>query len=89
LRTVGPAAVRIVTFRITVGVDGNGRYVLGKGSALGVELAPCPMPAVVLAAVSLLIGAGDCFATADEQATAASTAAIAALRIAAVVSVGW
>jgi hypothetical protein len=47
------------------------------------------MPAVVLAALSLLTGAGDCFATAGEQATAASTAAIAALRIAAVVSVGW
>jgi hypothetical protein len=79
----------MVTFRITVGVDGKGRYVLGKGSALGVELAPSPMPAVVLAALSLLAGAGDCFATADEQATAASTAAIAARRIAAVVSVRW
>jgi hypothetical protein len=33
-------AVRIVTLRITVGREANGRYVLGKGSAFGVEMPP-------------------------------------------------
>src|SRR5256885_13256563 len=42
LRIVGPAAVRIVTLRITVGRDANARYVLGKGSALGAENPPAP-----------------------------------------------
>jgi hypothetical protein len=36
----GPAAVRTVTFRITVARDANGRYVLGKGFALGTDSAP-------------------------------------------------
>ena len=44
LRIVGPAAVRIVTLRISVGRDGNGGYVLGNGSALGVETAPANRP---------------------------------------------
>src|SRR5215218_7193470 len=39
-RMVGPAAVRIVTLRINVGRDANGRYVLGKGSAFGSETPP-------------------------------------------------
>src|SRR5437868_4585887 len=42
LRIVGPAAVMIVTLRITVGRDAKGRYVLGKGSALGAERPPAP-----------------------------------------------
>src|SRR5690349_12668844 len=42
LRMTGPAAVRMFTLRMTVGRDGNGRYVLGNGSALGVESAPAP-----------------------------------------------
>jgi hypothetical protein len=32
----------IVTLRITVGRDGNGAYVLGNGSALGVDSDPLP-----------------------------------------------
>jgi hypothetical protein len=79
----------IVTLRMTVGVDGYGRYVLGNGSALGDDVAPCPGPAAGLAAVSPLTGAGACLAAAGEQATAASTATNAAVRIAAVVSEGW
>ncbi|MGH7678747.1 MAG: hypothetical protein ACRENU_09795 [Gemmatimonadaceae bacterium] len=31
-----------VAFRINVGRDGNGRYVLGKGLALGADTAPAP-----------------------------------------------
>ncbi len=42
----GPAAVRIVTFLMTVVFDGKGLYVLGNGSALGVDSAP--RPAVVV-----------------------------------------
>src|SRR5256885_14383543 len=38
----GPAAVRMLTLRMTVVRDGNGVYVLGNGSALGVEVAPRP-----------------------------------------------
>src|SRR4051812_41795358 len=36
----GPAAVRIVALRITVGREGKRAYVLGKGSAFGVESPP-------------------------------------------------
>jgi hypothetical protein len=32
----------MVTLRITVARDANGRYVLGKGSALGAETPPAP-----------------------------------------------
>jgi hypothetical protein len=32
----------IVTFRITVGDDGKGVYVLGNGSASGTDSAPSP-----------------------------------------------
>src|SRR5262245_20471770 len=39
---VGPAAVMIVTLRITVGRDGYGTYVLGNGSAFGTLSAPAP-----------------------------------------------
>src|SRR5688572_28112110 len=42
----GPAAVRMLTFRITVIRDGKGTYVLGNGSALGAEVAPRPIPGV-------------------------------------------
>jgi hypothetical protein len=31
-----------LTLRMTVGRDAKGRYVLGKGSALGAETAPAP-----------------------------------------------
>jgi hypothetical protein len=34
--------VKIVTFRMTVGRDGKGVYVLGNGSASGAERAPDP-----------------------------------------------
>jgi hypothetical protein len=44
----GPAAVRILTLRMTVGRDGNGTYVLGNGSASGVEVAPSPTAAAVV-----------------------------------------
>src|SRR4051812_3804561 len=39
---VGPAAVMMVTFRITVGRDAKGVYVLGNGSAFGRLSAPRP-----------------------------------------------
>jgi len=39
---MGPAAVKILTFRMTVVLDGNGTYVLGNGSALGDEVPPRP-----------------------------------------------
>ena len=39
-RIVGPAAVMMVTFRISVAREANGRYVLGKGSSFGVERPP-------------------------------------------------
>src|SRR5688572_11945507 len=39
---VGPAAVSIVTFRMTVGRDAYGTYVLGNGSAFGTLSAPAP-----------------------------------------------
>src|ERR1700694_2694085 len=38
----GPAAVKMLTFLITVVRAGNGTYVLGNGSALGAEVAPRP-----------------------------------------------
>ncbi|HYS70636.1 MAG TPA: hypothetical protein VEM14_10380, partial [Gemmatimonadaceae bacterium] len=41
----GPAAVRMLTLRTTVVRDGNGTYVLGKGSALGVDVPPRPTSA--------------------------------------------
>jgi hypothetical protein len=44
----GPAAVRRLTFRITVVREGKGTYVLGNGSALGVDVAPRPTSACVL-----------------------------------------
>jgi hypothetical protein len=34
----------MLTLRITVVRDGNGTYVLGKGSAFGVDVAPSPVP---------------------------------------------
>src|ERR1700686_1984422 len=43
-RIIGPAAVRMLTLRITVGREGNGVYVLGNGSAFGVDVAPSPAP---------------------------------------------
>src|SRR5690348_7431665 len=39
---VGPAAVRSVTFLMTVGREGKGLYVLGYGSAFGNDRAPGP-----------------------------------------------
>src|SRR5689334_19210791 len=36
----GPAAVRMVTCVMSVGLDGNGLYVLGNGSAFGRESNP-------------------------------------------------
>ena len=38
----GPAAVKTVTLVISVGAEGNGVYVLGKGSAFGTDRAPGP-----------------------------------------------
>src|SRR5688500_3679907 len=40
LRIVGPAAVSMVAFLMTVVRDGNGLYVLGNGSAFGADSAP-------------------------------------------------
>jgi len=84
LRIVAPAAVITVAFRITVGREPIGRYVLGKGSELGVESAPAPTPARAaesLRDVDAGVGAvrGRCVA----QASAAQERANAALRIAA------
>src|ERR1700716_886229 len=42
LRIAGPAAVKIVAFRISVACDGNRTYVDGYGSANGSETAPGP-----------------------------------------------
>src|SRR5687767_537387 len=42
----GPAAVRMLTLRISVVRDGNGAYVLGNGSAFGADIAPRPTPGV-------------------------------------------
>src|SRR2546423_6465329 len=42
----GPAAVRMLTFRITVGREAKGAYVLGNGSAFGVDIDPRPPSAV-------------------------------------------
>jgi len=39
---VGPAAVITVAFRMSVGREAKGAYVLGNGSAFGVEIAPAP-----------------------------------------------
>src|SRR5215213_6634061 len=41
-RIVGPAAVMMLTLRITVGRDGYATYVDGNGSALGALTAPAP-----------------------------------------------
>src|SRR3954468_6842989 len=42
LRIVGPAAVMMLTLRMTVVCEANGRYVLGNGSAFGTEVLPRP-----------------------------------------------
>src|SRR6266542_1125029 len=41
-RIVGPAAVMMLTLRMTSVRDGKGTYVLGKGSAFGRETPPRP-----------------------------------------------
>src|SRR5690348_8583542 len=83
LWTAGPAAVRIVTLRMTVGFDGRGWYVLGNGSAFGVEVAPSPAFAADFVVLSeLRCGEGACAAGAELQAAAMSSAASAAVRIA-------
>jgi hypothetical protein len=77
----GPAAVKIVTFLINVGREGKGLYVLGKGSAFGVESAPGPGSARALSA-DARAGVGacdpDCFD--DAQPAAPMASAIAATR---------
>jgi hypothetical protein len=77
----GPAAVKIVTFLINVGRDGKGLYVLGKGSAFGVDSAPGPGKARALSA-DARAGVGacepDCFD--DAQPAAPMASAIAATR---------
>src|SRR5690348_8844091 len=69
LRIAGPAAVSIVTFRITVGRDAKGRYVLGNGFALGTDRPPWSETAVVRAALSTR-GAGAESARCDAAAAA-------------------
>src|SRR5687767_4189208 len=54
--TRGPTAVNIVTFRITVGRDGSGVYVLGNGSASGDESAPDPAPPCALVSGAGVLG---------------------------------
>ena len=55
---VGPAAVITVAFRISVVRDGNGRYVLGNGSAFGAETPPRPGPNLPGCGDSCRTGAG-------------------------------
>src|SRR6185312_6050566 len=70
----GPTAVKMVTFSMSVGLDGNGSYVLGNGSALGTERAPGPAVDGGVVSLALLeaaavvaarAGAGACEAGAD------------------------
>jgi hypothetical protein len=44
---IGPAAVRMLTLRMTVVREGKGAYVLGNGSAFGVDADPRPKSACV------------------------------------------
>ena len=91
---VGPAAVRIVAFRITVVRDAKGAYVLGKGSAFGVESAPLPgarvgavgvaaRPAEGVAAGGPDVGARE-LAEAQARAVAERASAVTTVRIS-----GW
>src|SRR5690349_16113685 len=88
LRMTGPAAVRMLTLRTTVVREGKGRYVLGNGSAFGVDSAPGPAlparepPDVVVAApvVGLVWGEGVCVAGCGRQAAAAASSATAVAR---------
>lgn len=53
---VGPAAVIIVAFLISVVCDGNGTYVLGNGFAFGSDSAPIPgLPALSRPDVALAV----------------------------------
>jgi hypothetical protein len=71
-RIIGPAAVMMLTLRITSGVDGKRVYVLGKGSAFGNDVDPRPLFA---AAESLsLTGDGRCEPAAGLQADSAMSA---------------
>src|SRR2546423_13757699 len=68
----GPAAVRMLTFRITVVREGKGAYVLGNGSAFGVDIAPRPTSGVAesrAGVVVVVVRAG-----ADAQARTAASA---------------
>lgn len=79
----GPAAVRIVALRMTVGRDGNGEYVLGNGSARGVESAPVAVPrdvAVSAAGVPVVEGAR-VVAPPDAHADVATTSVIKTNRV--------
>jgi hypothetical protein len=61
-RISGPAAVKMFTFRITNGAEGRRWYVLGNGSAFGVEVAPRPGRDVVVSCIgaraAVLAGTG-------------------------------
>src|SRR6476469_967724 len=72
---LGPAAVKMVTFLMTVVFDGKGLYVLGNGSAFWAESAPRPafveresLPCV-LSPVADTCGAGAWLPFAGEHAS--------------------
>src|SRR6185503_11296582 len=70
LRIVGPAAVMMLTFRITYGADDVRMYVLGNGSAFGSDVEPGPLPAAVVS----LLGVGACPGGAVRHADSATKA---------------
>src|SRR5919109_1280499 len=81
--TRGPAAVRIVALRMTVGREGNGVYVLGNGSASGVESVPvrAPLRTALSAAGVAVVDGVRAVAPPDAQAVTAATSAIKTNRV--------
>jgi hypothetical protein len=74
-RITGPAAVRIVAFRMSIAGAGTGWYVLGNGSALGSDTAPRPTPpgdVVAGAAAPCPAGCVACIRAQAAPATASS-----------------
>jgi hypothetical protein len=57
-RMVGPAAVRMLAFRLATGPEDTGWYVLGNGSAFGADSAPMPGGTVGAVSDAAWTGAG-------------------------------
>jgi hypothetical protein len=88
-RIVGPAAVMIVTSRISVARVGGAVYVLGNGSALGADTAPAPTGARALSVRAAAVGeagpgCGAVVVCAGAQLTTSAAAASVRVRIAGV-----